>query len=574
MRIATYVRMSTSKQEHSPEQQRKAIHEHARKCGYQIVEEYSDLGVSGTSVAKRIGFQRMHADALAGKFDRILCFDRSRFGRLDSLDSGRWIAPLRDAGVDLETVSEGVSNWNDFGGRVVDAVMAESKHAFAVDLARATIRGLTAKAVEGRGYTGGVTPFGYRRETRIEGKNRISSLVIEPTNAAVVRQMFESYIAPGGSLNEVVRMLNGAGVRCSNGGQVWRRNSVERILRNRVYVGDAVWGRRASGKFFTRQNGTEIVQRKRFAKVTMTTAIERLDAVPAIIDRATYATTQRLLAERHTHTRGAIKIRPLSGLVFCECCGRAMHNDGADAMRCPSSADIGTGRRCSSSRVPVQPMFDAVCAGLRERLTPSALKRLENAMHAAMRRRVGDRASDHRATLEARVRKLDAEISAGSGRVLEAPRSLVGQLTKALEEKVAERDRVAADLGAMTATVDRPVDAVGRLLKALRDVRRVLSAADPVATNAILRAAGVRITTMPTSARRVCQPRPTTKAGRARQRAAAPQLCAHVTLGGLSTNGGSCDCRPRRRTAPAWPPPGLGRRRSRCRTRRTGRTTP
>lgn len=537
MRVATYVRMSTSRQEQSPEQQRAAILEHAQKNGYQIVAEYHDLGVTGTSVAKRHGFQRMHADGLAGKFDRILCFDRSRFGRLDSLESGRWIAPLRDAGVDLETVAEGVSNWNDFGGRVVDAVMAESKHAFAVDLARATIRGLTAKAVDGRGYTGGVTPFGYRRITRLDGRSRISSLEIEPKNAAAVRKMFEFYVAPGGSLNGVARMLNETGVPCSNRGKLWRRNSVERILRNRVYCGDAVWGRRSSGKFFTRRNGTEIVQRKPFAKTTMTTAIERMNAVPAIIDRETFAKAQRLMQERQKQTRGSGSIQPLSGLVFCECCGRAMHSDGANAMRCPSSVASGTGRRCSSARVPMGPLFDAVANGLRDRLTTPQLARLEKAMRAAIRRRADHRAVDLRAGLEARVRKLEAEIAAGASRILEVPRSLVGQLSKALEEKVGERDRLAAELAAINLAGSKPVDAVGRLLEALQDVRRVLAGADPATANAILRAAGVTVTTRPASLRPPKRRRATTKAGRLAERGAAPQLSARVTVGDLSRIG-------------------------------------
>jgi DNA invertase Pin-like site-specific DNA recombinase len=525
--------MSTSRQEQSPKQQRAAIAEHAAKQGYVIVAEYSDEGVSGTSVAKRRGFQRMHADALAGKFDRILCFDRSRFGRLDSLESGRWIAPLREAGVDLETIAEGVSNWNDFGGRVVDAVLAESKHAFAVDLARATTRGLTAKAVEGRGYTGGVTPFGYRRITRIEGRNRVSALEIDALAAPAVQRMFEFYAAPGGSLNGVARMLNELGIRCSNGGKLWRRNSVERILRNRVYVGDAVWGRRSSGKFFTRRNGSEIIPRKPFAKTTFTVPIERKDAVPAIIDRETFATVQRLLDERKKQTRSKQSIQPLSGLVFCECCGRALHSDGQDAMRCPSSVAAEKGIRCSSARVPMRPLLDAVTAGLQDRLQPSKLAALEKAMRAAIRRRDDHRAVDMKAGLEARLRGLEAEIMAGANRVLEVPKSLLGEVTKALEQKTAERDRLAAELAAINASTKRPVDAVGRLLEALRDVRRVLAGADPATANAILRAAGVTVRTKPASVRPRRPAQPTKLAARRSQRAARPKLSAVVTIGEL-----------------------------------------
>lgn len=537
MRVATYVRMSTNKQEQSPAQQRAALEAHAAKHGYEIVEQYSDLGVSGTSVDKRHGFKQMHADAIDGKFDRILCFDRSRFGRLDSLESGRWIAPLREAGVDLETIAEGVSNWNDFGGRVVDAVLAESKHAFAVDLARATTRGLTAKAAEGRGYTGGVTPYGYRRVTTIQGRNRISVLELDATTADIVRRMFDFYVAPGGSLNGVARMLNESGVPCASRGKTWRRNTVERILQNRVYVGDAVWGRRATGKFFTRENGSEIVSRKPYSKRSWTTPIERADAVPAIVDRATFAKAQALMHERKTQTRSKGSTHPLSGLVFCECCGRALHSDGQSKLRCPSSNEPGNAKACSGARVPMQPMFDAVCDGLKDRLTPSALQRLEKAMRAAMRKRDDHRSADMKAGLEARLRVLEAEIAHGANRVLEVPRSLLGEVTKALEQKTAERDRLAAELAAINVSTKKPVDAIGRLIEALRDVRRVLAGADPATANAILRAAGVKIIARPTSQRRPARKRLSKRAGKAEKQPKKPQETARVIVGDLYNPG-------------------------------------
>jgi hypothetical protein len=408
---------------------------------------------------------------------------------------------------------------------------------FAVDLARAVTRGLTAKAVEARGYTGGVTPFGYRRITRLERRYRISTLEVDAVSAPIVQKMFAFYAAPGGSLNGVARMLNETGVPCSNGGQQWRRNSVERVLKNRVYCGDLVWGRRASGKFFTRHNGTDIVARKPHAKVTMTTAIEHQGIVPAIIDRDTFAKVQRLMQERQKQTRSKASIHPLSGLVFCDCCGRAMHADGHERMRCPSSAADAAGSRCSSFRVPTPALYDAVTAGLRDRLTPSALASLERAMRAAARRQEQEPATDIRAGLEVRVRELEAEIAAGAKRVLEVPKSLMGEVSKALEAKVAERDRLAAELAAIKASGERPVDAVGRLMAALRDVRRVLAAADPATVNAILRAAGVRVSTSPTSTRRRASgPRPAGRAARMASRAKAPQRSARVQLGGLYTS--------------------------------------
>jgi hypothetical protein len=175
-----------------------------------------------------------------------------------------------------------------------------------------------------------------------------------------------------------------------------------------------------------------------------------------------------------------------------------------------------------------------VAAGLRDRLQPSKLAALEKAMRAAIRRRDDHRSVDLRAGLEARLRNLEAEIAAGANRVLEVPKSLLGEVTKALEQKTAERDRLAAELAAANASTKRPVDAVGRLLEALRDVRRVLAGADPATANAILRAAGVKVVTNPASMRkRMHGKRQRTIAGRPVHRAKRQQLTARVVVGDL-----------------------------------------
>ena len=131
----------------------------------------------------------MISDGAAGTFDRVLAYDVSRFGRFDSIEFGRWVSPLRDAGVDLETLEAGVVDWDDFGGRLQGMFRTEAKHSFLVDLARGTTRGLTAKAVEGRGHPGGPTPYGYTRTTTLTGKGgryRHSTLEIDPEKKPVL----------------------------------------------------------------------------------------------------------------------------------------------------------------------------------------------------------------------------------------------------------------------------------------------------------------------------------------------------------------------------------------------------
>jgi small-conductance mechanosensitive channel len=134
------------------------------------------------------------------------------------------------------------------------------------------------------------------------------------------------------------------------------------------------------------------------------------------------------------------------------------------------------------------------------------------------------------AVAEWRAKRIAA---AGADRVLEVPKSLLGEVTKALEQKTAMRDRLAAELAAINASTKRPVDAIGKLIASLRDVRRALAEADPATVNAILRAAGVRVTATPGTLRAATRPRPTTRAGRLGRQQTRDKLAARVTVGDL-----------------------------------------
>lgn len=490
MRVVAYVRMSTAAQDASPAQQRAAIAAHAAKSGYAIAHEYADLGVSGDKTDKRVDFQKMIADGAARKFDRIVVFDRSRFGRFDSVEYGRWVQPLREAGVELESVADGVENWDDLGGRITGLVAQEGKHALLLDISRATVRGQTAKAIEGRGYPG-PTPYGYRRDLELRGKSRFSTLSLDPETAPIVREVFEAYAKPDGSLSNVAAMLNKRGIMPVRGGQEWRRNAVLRILENETYQGDAVWGRRQKGRYHARQ-GTEIVARRRGSPMAFVEPIRHRDAVPAIISRELFAKVQRLLAERAKSTRSPSTIRPLSGLVFCSC-GAPMHADG-DRLRCSRSHPSITRGRCSSSRVSSAPFAAAAIDGLIDRLTTPAGKarlRAEIEKRAAARLPAGQH---DRQALRARLKSLEVEVQTGIERIPSLPAGLVADYTAMLARKTAERDRVAADLEEASATAPAsPKLIAAAVVDRLDALVRKAASSSPTVANAALRAIGLRV---------------------------------------------------------------------------------
>ncbi len=67
-----YVRMSSDKQEASPNQQREEIIKLAKREGYRIIRWYTDKAISGDATEKRVQFQQMIQDAEAGEFAAVL----------------------------------------------------------------------------------------------------------------------------------------------------------------------------------------------------------------------------------------------------------------------------------------------------------------------------------------------------------------------------------------------------------------------------------------------------------------------------------------------------------------------
>jgi len=503
MRSVLYLRMSTDRQETSIPQQREALVAFAAKQGHEIVGEYRDEGISGDATLKRLGFQRMLRDAAGGGFDRILCFDQDRFGRFDMIEAGSWITPLRDAGVSLETIAQGTIDWTDFAGRLTYAVAQEGKHQFLRDISRNSLRGMTAKVRAANGFYGGSTPYGFRRETTITGKTRVSAIVPDEITSGIVRRIFDCYAAASGSLYAVVEMLNREGIASPSGLPQWRRTSVRRVLLNPVYAGDYVWGRIMSGKYHARVGGEIVARRPGQRKATNEPIIHR-DAVPAIVERELFDAVQSLMSKRKKATRRPDTVRALSGLLTCGSCGSSMHADGPH-FRCSRGVDFGHVTRCSGVAVRGDLALDAVAAGLQKNLLAparlSAVKARLEKLVAAQRKEI---VTTDTPALERRITELDRQVSEGISRIPLMPKGLVPELAKNLEALRVQRDALTqqrVSVGKAQEGDRLPVeDRVAAAIAAAYGLKKALSQADPAIVNHSLRALGVRVSiTVPTA---------------------------------------------------------------------------
>jgi DNA invertase Pin-like site-specific DNA recombinase len=496
MNVVLYLRMSTDKQDTSIAQQRDALLRHADRSGYVVVGEYRDEGISGDATHKRKGFQQMIREVTTSGIERILCFDQDRFGRFDMIEAGWWITPLRDAGVSLETIAQGVIDWCDFAGRLTYAVAQEGKHQFLRDLSRNALRGQVARAKEGSGLCGGSAPYGYRRQTVDEGRRRKASLVIHPAEARVVKMIFETYVKSGGTLLAVGQLLNREKIPSPNQKSAWHRNAVRRILTNVNYVGDYAWGQTTSGKYHVRV-GDDIRPCRSSQRRIKNDPIIHRDMIPAIIPRSLFEKAQSLLAKRRKATRRSSTARPLSGLIFCAKCGSPMHVNFGD-YRCSRAVDFGDGSRCVNTPARGGELLDAIVDGLQKHLlAPGKLAAVKKKLAAAVAAERKTINADDGQSITREIEDLDRQIAEGIARLTLIPRTLVAEMAKGLDALRSQRDALIKQreaTGSRRKAQQLPVEKmVADCLKAASGLGPALRSKSPVEVNETLRSMGVSV---------------------------------------------------------------------------------
>lgn len=304
---AAYIRVSTDDQiEYSPESQRKAIMDYAKKNDYIVPEEFifTDEGISGRST-KRPEFQRMIGTAKTKPrpFDAILVWKFSRFAR-NREDSIVYKSMLRkQCGIDVISISEQLGE--DKTSILIEALLEAMDEYYSINLAEEVVRGMSEKAR--RGGVMGSPAYGYMVKDGI--------LVPDPERAPIVREMFEEY-ADKGSTRGIAKRLNAAGIRTKSGGN-WDNRAVEYVLRNTTYTGTMHW---TPGGTKTQNYSDKITDRTIFAENSHEAIIpyDLFDAVQKKIE------LNKKKYTRNAHRDHGIMFA-LKGLVRCSNCGATMN---------------------------------------------------------------------------------------------------------------------------------------------------------------------------------------------------------------------------------------------------------
>ena len=485
VRAVAYYRMSSDRQETSIPDQRNAVEKYAEQNGYQIIGEYRDEGISGDATEKRLGFQRMIADASKGEFSAILCWDQDRFGRFDSVEAGHWIYPLRQASVKLVSVSDGPVDWNDFTGRVIYNIKQEGKHLFLRDLSRNTLRGKLAAAK--RGDWLGKQPYGYK----IKNKRLVLD---EPHKGDVVCRIFAEYLE-GKSLRGIVCRLNAEGIEsptCKN----WSPDVVRNILGNPAYVGTYRWNASHQGKYFG-VSGDDVRTDVRKGRNVEGDWIVHENHHPPVVEQHVFDEVQRRLPQRKVQTtpqqNGGRFL--LTGILKCGKCGGSMSGwnpYGRTHYRCNKQNNTGT---CDRNAVKQDELLNQIIDTIEEKfLDPRNVNRLREALHRQVSKQTNrtsaGRIKKQLAGIEAKLAKAERRLVEVDHDLLDVVQRQVRQLRNQKQETEAALKAAETPQNRLLIEGERKVEAaLGRLGR----LRETVEKADPAKVREFLREAVERV---------------------------------------------------------------------------------
>src|ERR1700736_261394 len=143
-RVALYARVSTLNNQ-DPEMQLAELREYAGRRGWQIIEEFTDQGVSGCKES-RPALNRMMSDACRRRFDAVLVWKIDRFGRsLKHLVNA--LAELAALGVAFISLRDNLDLSTPSGRLMFQIIgaMAEFERALIQERVRAGLRNARAK---------------------------------------------------------------------------------------------------------------------------------------------------------------------------------------------------------------------------------------------------------------------------------------------------------------------------------------------------------------------------------------------------------------------------------------------
>jgi len=276
-----------------------------------FVPGYIDEGLSGISTKKRENFNRMMEEAAEDKFDLVLTKEISRFAR-NTLDSIQYTRQLLNHGVGVFFQNDNINTLDED---------SELRLSIMSSIAQDELRKLSSRvkfghkqAIKQGVVLGNSRIFGYIKDS--------GRLVIDETQAPMVRELFELYATGNYSMKQIETIFWQKGYRNYNGNKI-AHTTMSNMIANPKYKGYYVGNRVTIINMFSK------VQRFNPPEEWVMFKDETGQIVPTIVSEELWDKANEVLKKRSDDVKSRQGIcnhtNLLTGKLYCTCCGTAYY---------------------------------------------------------------------------------------------------------------------------------------------------------------------------------------------------------------------------------------------------------
>ncbi len=362
------------------------LRRNAARLGRTVTAVYREV-VSGDTIAARPMMMQLLHEVESGQWDAVHVVETSRLARGDTIDQGIVARAFSLSNTLIITPVKVVDPNNEFDNDFFEFDLFMARREYKM-ITRRMQRGRVASTREGK-WAGNKAPYGY---DRVKLEHEKGWTLAPNADAGTVKDIFRWY-TEGRGVSLIVRRLNESGI-LSPTGKDWTNSVIRELLANPAYAGFVRWGYRAGVK--TVSDGEVRLSNPRKKDYELFPARHE-----PLVSREIYDKAQELLARNKSRPgpRQAAMKNPLSGLVICSKCGRAMvrrpyKNGYPDGLICSYTSCDTVGSRLDE-------VEEAVLDGLRYWLADlDAGKRPEDTAEAEEIKSIGRQISAARKELE------------------------------------------------------------------------------------------------------------------------------------------------------------------------------
>lgn len=246
-KVAGYARVSTdSDEQHTSYEAQVDYYTNYIKNNkaWEFVKVFTDEGISATSTKNREGFKEMIRRALDGEIDLIITKSVSRFAR-NTVDTLTTVRLLKEKGVEVFFEKENIYTL-DSKGELLITIMSS--------LAQEESRSISENVTWGqrKRFADGKISLPYKHFLGYEkGENGLPKIV--ESEAKTIRLIYDMFYYQGKTPSSIATILTREGITTPSGKVRWVSSTIESILTNEKYKGDALLQKSFTVDFLTKK---------------------------------------------------------------------------------------------------------------------------------------------------------------------------------------------------------------------------------------------------------------------------------------------------------------------------------